>query len=66
MPFSREDYERIKAGAEARGFHVLTRYRQGLRRIQFAPIVLTVAEEDGADGTRFVAIERDRRGKAHE
>lgn len=42
--WTRERYEDVKARAEARGYVVVTRWRPGLKRIEFAPIVLTADE----------------------
>jgi len=39
-PFTEERFNEIKARAEARGYTVLSTWRQGLKHIRLSPIVL--------------------------
>lgn len=46
MSYTREEFDRIKAAAEERGYTVVSRWRPGLRNIRLGDIVLS---ESGPD-----------------
>ena len=46
FPQTREEFDACKAGLEARGFSVITRWRRGLKTIRLGDIVLSETGED--------------------
>ena len=52
MPFTRDEYNNIKARAEAYGFTVKTKYRKGLKNIALGDIVLSEDGNNEQDGSK--------------
>ncbi len=60
MSYSREEFDRIKAAAEERGYTVVSRWRPGLKTIRLGDIVLSESGPDDGQGTAVdAAREKD-------
>lgn len=45
-PYTKEQYDELKASLEAKGFTVVTKYRKGLKHIKLGDLVLSEQSND--------------------
>ena len=60
MSYTREEFDRIKAAAEKRGFTVVSRWRPGLENIRLGDIVLSESCEETGQEPAAAAARKER------